>query len=693
MDSLINWRRYPFVRLIFPFAIGISIADNFGFLPNYSSVPIVIVLIFVGILLNLIKIRKNQIAFFGVLLYILFCLLGLMTYRLHNPILSSKYFGHYILNQNTSCEVIVNDVEITDNWFKIFGTISKTRDSLNVCHKTDGKILLYASRDSNDIKPGSVLYISTKIFPVVEPKNPYSFNYKTFLKRQDVLYQAFAKSGEWILSKKEFSNLSIKAAIIRLNLVGVLKKYIKSEREYAVAAALMLGYKDDVSEELSNAYINTGSIHILAVSGLHVGLVSGVIMLLLSFVQKNNLVFRIVKLLMILIAIWFFVLITGAGASVIRAAVMFSFIHTGQVFLRQKYIYNTIAASSFVIFLWNPQLLFDVGFHLSMVAVLGIISLQPIIKLLWIPSGKIIKFFWEMTTVTLAAQISTLPLVLYYFHQTSIYFLLSGVFVVPISSIALYAGIGVFAFNLFIPLVAKLSALIMYGSLFAMNSSIYGILQLPFNLIKDIPFNGLELLILSIVLVLMIISLTLKKKQILFISLTGLMLFSVVRLMINFSYSHQNMLVFYNSKETVFIDYFNGNKCFSLRETSDVLQEKYVASGARMHHRILETQTIVSNTDVKGIYNSHSGEYKLPRINIQLLKNKNEKNYGIKLGSCVYVCDNILPSLVIKSATTKKVILGSQINFKTRKDWFGFCEKNQIECIDTKTRSYTLNLN
>ncbi len=373
MEEFVNWRRYPFIRLIFPFAFGIIAADRFSILPHYSSAIVVSSMLVAGAVLNTIRGSRKTVVLNGLYLYILFFCLGLMSFRMHEPNLFPKYFANFIGSQQNVIGVRADDVELTENWFKVYGTVIEVRDSLKDWHYTNGKILLYAARDSSHVVPGSVMLICSKVLPVAEGKNPYSFDFKTFMMRRYINHQSFAREGEWLLTNSKLSTLSIQAANIRLNLIEVLKKYIPGEREYSVAAALLLGFRNDVSEELSNAYINTGSIHIFAVSGLHVGLVSGVVMLLLSFIQKNNLVFRILKLGIILLAIWFFVLVTGAGASVIRAAVMFSFIHTGQVFFRRKYIYNTIAASSFVIFLWNPQLLFDVGFHLSMVAVLGII--------------------------------------------------------------------------------------------------------------------------------------------------------------------------------------------------------------------------------------------------------------------------------------------------------------------------------
>ena len=692
MEDFVNWRRYPFVKLIIPFALGIIAADRFLIFNNLSSVWAVFGILVVGIISGKI-VRTPKLTFLdGIYFFILFFMLGLSSFRLHEPDLSPLYFKNFISQQETTALVRADDIDVTENWFKVYGTVTQVRDSQEHWHHTRGKLLLYASRNKGKIEPGNMILFRSRFSPVPDGKNPYAFDYKTFLKRKYINYQSFAREGDWLLTGEKTKTLAIHAALFRLKLIEILKKYIPSEREYSVAAALILGYRNDVSDELSNAYINTGSIHILAVSGLHVGLVSGVIMLLLSFISKNNLGFRIVKLSLILAGIWFFVLITGAGASVIRAAVMFSFIHAGQVFLRRKYIYNTIAASAFIIFIYNPQLLFDVGFHLSMVAVLGIISIQPLLKSFWNPSSKALNFFWELSTVTIAAQIATLPITLYYFHQTSMYFLLSGIFIVPISSVALYAGIGVFVFNFIIPALAKFSALVMYGSLFVMNSGIYGILRLPFNLITNIPFNEWEFLILSLGIVFLVIALTLRRKKLLFGSLFCFLIFAVLRLVINWQHASQEMVIFYNSKEKVFIDFFKGTRCVAVRESSDELSEKYVASGARMHYRIQKVNSYIYGSDIPGIYSVRSELMNLPNLKIQFLRKKDKEFCGIKTPYCVYVVDDILPDDCMIQSLPEKVFLGSSTKYYTKKRWAEFCEKNHLEFIDLKLKSYTINL-
>lgn len=692
MHKQIRWRRYPFVRLLLPFVAGVVLAD-ISFFPNYYYSLILFLLTLAGVFLFQFFKRRPSAAWpDGILLYFLFFLLGIFTIRIHDPGLSDQYFKHFTPLQKASLVIRIDDLDPSDNWFKINGTVIRTLDSNKVWHLSNGKILLFAARDSATLLPGDVVCVSGKLMEVPPPLNPEAFDYRKYLFRKDVLYEIFARKDEWTVTGYKDINLSILASNLRLRLVALIKEYVKPEGENSVAAALLLGYRNDLSDELNNAYINTGSIHILAVSGLHVGLVSGILMLFLNFFKKNNLTVRLIKLTVILGFIWFFVLLTGAGASVVRAAVMFSFIHTGQLLLRRKYIYNTIAASVFVILIWCPQMLFDVGFHLSLSAVLGIIALQPFLLQLYHSENKIIHGAWELTTVTIAAQLATLPIALYYFHQTSLYFLISGIFVVPISSFALYAGVGLAIFHWIVPVLAKLAGTIMYWSVFAMNSIIYAIAGMPYNLITDIPFNTWEFLLLSTTVVFVTVYVSLRRKALLYMALAAFLIFSITRIAFNYAHSAQQILIFYNTKENVFVDYFNGNSCISLRENTDQREEKYVASGARMAYRILETTNIHTGQSYAGIYNSDEGLLSVRNYRLKFLFKNSENFYGIGEGTSVYVCEDVRSEDCVKDKIPQMVFLGSKIDFRTRKNWKKFCADNNIRCIDLKSESYVLKL-
>ena len=229
---------------------------------------------------------------------------------------------------------------------------------------------------------------------------------------------------------------------------SVLKKMIPSKQSYGVASALFLGIRDGIDNEVQNAYRSAGATHVLAVSGLHVGILSAIIAFLLGFLRKHN-KFKYLYLFFVLGVLFSYSFLTGLSPSVLRASVMFAIIQIGLTFSRRTNIYNNLAFSAFLLLIFSPYMIFEVGFQLSYLAVLGIVLIQPKIVRLWKPSSWIIKKGWELLTVSLAAQLITFPICLYYFHQFPSYFWLSGFVVIPAAMVILGCAIAIILFSFF----------------------------------------------------------------------------------------------------------------------------------------------------------------------------------------------------------------------------------------------------
>lgn len=210
--------------------------------------------------------------------------------------------------------------------------------------------------------------------------------------------------------------------------------------EYSVAAAILLGYDDELPPELRQNYVTAGSMHVLCVSGLHVGIIFLVFSTILSFLDKYGAVFKILKFCILLLIMWTYAFIAGLAPSILRATIMISFIVIGKIIKRNGVIINSIAASAFVILAIEPEDLFNIGFQLSYAAVIGIVVLQrPIYNVFYI-KNKILDKIWELTSVTLAAQFATAPFTIFYFNQFPLYFWLSNLFMTPLSTVVIIGG-------------------------------------------------------------------------------------------------------------------------------------------------------------------------------------------------------------------------------------------------------------
>jgi competence protein ComEC len=275
---------------------------------------------------------------------------------------------------------------------------------------------------------------------------------------------------------------------LRSYIVQTIKKYIHgSNQETGIAEALLIGYKEDLDKDLVQAYSNAGVVHIIAISGLHLGLIYVMLTKLLNWIpliRKN----KFIKMLLLLGCLWIFSLLTGASASVLRSAVMFTFIVVGKNYFTQSSVYNSLAASAFLLLCYDPYFLWDVGFQLSYLALIGIVGLQqPLNRLLYCKQSWLEKI-WSMFTVTLAAQISAFPICLYYFHQFPNLFFITNMLAVPLSTIILFAEI-------FLIAVSGLNFIAVYtGQLTGfmiriMNKIITGLNSFPYSVWDNIYAN------------------------------------------------------------------------------------------------------------------------------------------------------------------------------------------------------------
>jgi competence protein ComEC len=311
---------------------------------------------------------------------------------------------------------------------------------------------------------GEVWLVRGAPAPAKAPLNPGEFDYRRYLSYHQIYHQQFIHPDQYrllgVAPPSWVRFYSMRAARV---LDGVFRRYVQARREYAIADALVLGLKDDVDDETKRAYASTGTTHIMAVSGLQVGLLFTVLQWLLKRFFGTTRGFRFWSAAVGLLVIWAYAFLTGLSASVLRAAVMFSFVAVAKASGRQSNMYNTLSVAAFCLLLYDPYLIVDVGFQLSFLAVLSIVYLQPRIsgwldvqewmarkKRPWQPRWQqkllgatswSLDAVWQAVALSLAAQVATFPLGLFYFHQFPLNFLLSNLIAVPISSIALYVGL------------------------------------------------------------------------------------------------------------------------------------------------------------------------------------------------------------------------------------------------------------
>jgi competence protein ComEC len=393
-----------------------------------------------------------------------------------------------------------------------------------------GKVLLYISKKGGEIdwRYGDQILIKGSPKLLKLPANPGEFDFKHFLSLKNVYHQQFVLPDQalWI-SSAERKGFIYYSHQVRSWASKKINQYVNGEQEQAIAAALILGVTDGIDTDLINAYSASGAMHVLSVSGLHVGIIYVIVLFLLKPLNKYAWS-RWVVAGISLFCLWVFAFVSGLSPSVLRAVVMFSFVAAARPFGVRTNIYNTLAASGFVLLLYNPYLIMSVGFQLSYLAVLGIVYLQRPLYNLWEIENRVGDWVWQITCVSIAAQIATFSLGLLYFHQFPVYFLISNLFVIPLSTGVLVIGIFLLAIS-FIPIVGMMIGNLLTWLIQFLNWTVFTTERLPFSLINDIHITTLQCWLLMGVLISMILLFEFRSMKCVYVAFLCALLFTVLQ--------------------------------------------------------------------------------------------------------------------------------------------------------------------
>jgi competence protein ComEC len=450
---------------------------------------------------------------------------------------------------------------------KVHVTILSYSDSSGT-HIAKEKSIFYLENDSTQVDPAAedTIIALVRLTMLPPPQNPGEFNYQAYMARRKIFTSGFIRKGQYMITRTQTANIAQLPAQLRERAMQVFTDKGLTGDELAVITALTLGDKTLLDDELRTAYAASGATHILAVSGLHVGIIFAILSLAFSFLTKIR-HGRAVKNGIILFCLWGYAAMIGFSPSVTRATVMFSFVLAGQMIQRKISIYNSLSASAFFICLFRPMDIFDAGFQLSYCAVFSIVYFQPFIYRLWYTKNKILDYMWQLLSVSFAAQIGTLPITLFSFHQFPNYFLLTNLWVIPLTGIIVYLSAGVMITS-WIPTVSDILARILDISLRLLNSGVKFIDHLPYAVTQNIYINEQQLLVMAILCLLTALYLDIRSRKLLLaIGYLSVIFFAVWRWN-NISQQHQSIVAVYNVKNTSYIHMINGRKSITFRDNN-----------------------------------------------------------------------------------------------------------------------------
>jgi competence protein ComEC len=414
-----------------------------------------------------------------------------------------------------------------------------------------GKVILNIPKEDNskNLKIGSRLEVIGIVFKNKNPLNPNLFDYGKYLENQEIYAQVYTKPNQIKITNYE-AGLWAGFSNFRENIISNLEESAISKEELNVLNALILGQQQDISPEILKDYQYAGAIHILSVSGLHVGF----ILLFITFLLKpisNSRKGSLLKLTLVVLSLWSFAILAGLSPSIVRSVTMFSFLAIGIHLRRTVNIFHTLVVSMLLILLFKPSFLFDVGFQLSYLALFFILWLQPILAGIWQPKNKITTYFWDIITVSFAAQIGAMPLSIYYFHQFPGLFFVTNLLILPLLGIIMAVGVVAVLIATFHTVPEFIAKAIEFLIAF-LNSIIHWVASFDVFVFKNISFSTAMLW--SSYLVIILIILWIKKPA--FMRLT-LVFVSILLMQIIFifqkneSQNNEELIVFNYKKNTI----------------------------------------------------------------------------------------------------------------------------------------------
>lgn len=579
------WPEAPLARIVFAIIIGIGMfvyvdqQDELLFFGLWMAV-------LVGLLslLGVFAVSYQSIAVAyryrflnGTFLLIILVVLGFVLAWFQSSINSERHFSKLVTDPGYLIANVIEPPVVKD---KVVVVTVKVKSVVNDEGVADahGKLLINFLRDerSSLLVYGDEVIFRNTIKVLEPPKNPNEFSYKLYQSFQTIYHRAFLKQEDWKVLSRNQGNVFFKYVyILREKFMLTLDKYVDDKNDFAVATALLLGYRDYMTEDVIRAYSSSGALHVLSVSGLHVGIMFLMFNFLLKPLRESSRSRVLIKAGIVIFLIWVYACLTGLSPSVLRSATMFTMLQLGKATSRKPNTYNVLAGSALLLLLFNPFLVTEIGFRLSYLAVIGIVFLQPMIYSLWVIVSKIpprfrsvswyLKpgyflfydmgwflrywlpdFVWQLVAVSLAAQIATFPLGLFYFHQFPVMFLISNVVIIPLSNLLLFMGTALCAFDGFhLSYVSDFTGNTFKTILIYLNKFIFLIDGLSFALIENISITMFQM-VLWYLFIMGICWLIIERRRTVFIGSLGVMLWLLV------SYGWQRIDV---AKQKMFIVY------------------------------------------------------------------------------------------------------------------------------------------
>ena len=669
---------FPLAKITFSFVFGIAAA--YYWLP---SITISVIYLFIGLTLLstfylFSKKNKKLNIFFGLSTYYTSFCIGVIALSINTDSFQNSNYIHYkSAFESPHCINITLREKLksniyNDRYIALINTIDNKYYS--------GKIIVNIAKDSikNHLVIGNSIRTTTVLQHTNSPKNPNQFDYAQYLANKQIYAQIYTSKVEIAVNKKIKKDIWFYASHLNTRIVRNLEKAKFNNAEMNVALALILGQQQEISSDIIQDYQYSGATHVLSVSGLHVGF----IMLFILFILKpipNTQKGSFIKLITILISLALFAIISGLSPPVLRSVVMFSFLAIGNHLHRNSNTYHTLLVSILLILLFEPYFLFDVGFQLSYIALFSILWLQPLLKNIWLPKNKIVKYIWEALTVSFAAQIGTFPICLYYFHQFPALFFVTNILILPVLSFIMIVGIVVMLISVFTscPLIL---IQIFEKSIYVLNQIIHYVASFESFVIKNISFNSYHLISFYLFIIAGIILFKKPSYNKFIIVLVTIIMIQVSFIQTRKEIESKQELIVYNAKKKTVITERIGKDIILF--TSNVLSEKELKNNVLEAYLVANFGVLKSINKIKNVL-FFNGRKILIIDSSGISKNRIKPDILLLTASPKINLDRMLEDL-----HPKIVIVDGSNSYSLQKYWKSSCHKKRIPFHATSEKGF-----
>lgn len=664
----------PFVIITISTILGVIL----GYCIHLDTLIMLVCFGFLVVVLGIVWKRSKKIFYNGYsfqwIMVLVFITFGVVLVHIHDPKNYHDHYTHQLNTKNVEQELRSIQFHIKER-LKPSRYYSKYIVSVHYIDEkaTSGKLLLKIPKDSANtiLDVGDMYTTVTHIKPTPKPLNPYQFDYANHLRKQSVFHEIILPKNRLILHPKKHRSIFRVADQLRKHINSILsQQHSFTTTQLSIINALLLGQRQDVDQDTFKAYRDAGAIHILAVSGLHIG----ILLLFLSFILKPLHLAgkwgKYISGILTIVFLWFFAIIAGLSPSVLRAVTMFSFITIGMYTQSKTSIYNSLFISIFLLLCYDPLSLFSVGFQLSYLAVFSIVYIQPLLAKQFSPHFYPLKKIWETFTVTVAAQIGILPVTLFYFHQFPFLFFVSNLLIIPFLGAILVCGILVILLASLDLLPHFMASLFGYG-IDVMNYIVIWTSQQKSFLITNIPFSWRMLILLYFVIISLVLLLkSPTKRSVLRATISCIIIIGVMNYEKYIIADHEELIIFNNYRNTTIGVLKNRKlKIYSTAYISSKTQEFLFTNYLVQHHAILDTcfrqlKNTYEYKQYKILIIDSSSTYSIPKLHPDILLLSNSPKIHLER-----VLDSLQPKQVIADGSNYK----SYIN-----RWKESCKKQNI---------------